>query len=41
MPANRTDYGYCSADEAAFYGSNIDSCVSCLQLSPQSYLANC
>lgn len=40
-PSNETEYGYCSADDSAFYGTSIDTCVSCLQSSPSTYTANC
>ncbi|PSR97174.1 hypothetical protein BD289DRAFT_480336 [Coniella lustricola] len=39
-PSNETEYGYCSADDSAFYGTSIDTCVSCLQSSPSTYTAN-
>lgn len=35
------DFSYCSADDSAFHGSNIDNCVTCLQSSSSSYVANC
>ncbi|KUI56814.1 hypothetical protein VP1G_04125 [Cytospora mali] len=34
------EFAYCSADDSVFYGTGIDDCVSCLQSSPDSYLAN-
>lgn len=34
-------FGYCSADNSAFYGTSIDDCVSCLQSSSDTYGANC
>ncbi|CAN8096103.1 unnamed protein product [Discula destructiva] len=39
-PLNETQYGYCQADDDAFYGTSIDNCVSCLQSSPSTYTAN-
>ncbi|KKY33089.1 putative exo-alpha-sialidase neuraminidase [Diaporthe ampelina] len=38
--AGDSDFSYCSADDSAFYGSNIDNCVTCLQSSSSSYVAN-
>lgn len=35
------DFSYCSADDSAFHGSNINNCVTCLQSSSSSYVANC
>lgn len=40
-PANETQYGYCQADNNAFYGTSIGDCVSCLESSPSTYTANC
>ncbi|ROW06009.1 hypothetical protein VMCG_04657 [Cytospora schulzeri] len=34
------EYAYCSVDNSVFYGTGIDDCVSCLQSSPDSYVAN-
>ncbi|KAI7776558.1 exo-alpha-sialidase neuraminidase [Diaporthe eres] len=34
------DFSYCSADDSAFHGSSIDNCVTCLQSSSSSYVAN-
>ncbi|KAJ4423821.1 hypothetical protein N0V82_001560 [Gnomoniopsis sp. IMI 355080] len=39
-PANETEYGYCQADNNAFYGTSINDCVSCLQSSASTYTAN-
>lgn len=41
VPSNETEYGYCQADDDAFYGTSIDDCVSCLQSSASTYTANC
>lgn len=40
-PTNETEYGYCQADDDAFYGTSIDDCVGCLQSSASTYTANC
>lgn len=40
-PSNETEFGYCQADNNAFYGTAINDCVSCLQSSSSSYMANC
>lgn len=39
--SNETVYGYCQADDSAFYGTGINDCVSCLESSPSTYTANC
>lgn len=41
LEANSSEFAYCSVDDSAFYGTGIDDCVSCLQSSPDSYVANC
>lgn len=41
LQSDVSEYEYCSVDDSAFYGTGIDDCVSCLQSSPESYLANC
>ncbi|KAL1867455.1 hypothetical protein Daus18300_006299 [Diaporthe australafricana] len=38
--AEAGDYLYCSADDSAFHGSNVNDCVTCLQSSSSSYVAN-
>ncbi|POS79627.1 hypothetical protein DHEL01_v201991 [Diaporthe helianthi] len=38
--SGKSDFSYCSADHSAFQGSNVDNCVTCLQSSPSSYVAN-
>lgn len=40
-PENGTEYGYCQAGDGVLYGANIDDCVTCLQSSSSTYLANC
>lgn len=40
-PENATEYGYCQANDGVLYGTNIDDCVTCLQSSSSTYLANC
>lgn len=40
-PSNETEFGYCQADNNAFYGTAINDCVSCLQSSSSNYMANC
>ncbi|KAG6356977.1 hypothetical protein INS49_014853 [Diaporthe citri] len=39
-PENGTEYGYCQADDGVLYGANVDDCVTCLQSSSSTYLAN-
>ncbi|KAJ0116267.1 hypothetical protein J7T55_005213 [Diaporthe amygdali] len=39
-PENATEYGYCQANDGVLYGTNIDDCVTCLQSSSSTYLAN-
>lgn len=39
-PENGTEYGYCQADDGVLNGTNIDDCVTCLQSSSSTYLAN-
>lgn len=34
------EFAYCSVDDSVLYGTGIDDCVSCLQSSPDSYVAN-
>jgi hypothetical protein len=43
LVANPDDaWDYCSADSSSFMGSNLGSCISCLQSSTdQVYLSNC
>lgn len=40
-PDNRTEYGYCQADDGVLNGANMEDCVTCLQSSSSTYLANC
>ncbi|KUI71047.1 hypothetical protein VM1G_07208 [Cytospora mali] len=40
LDSDSGDFAYCSTDDSVFYGTGIDECVSCLQSSPDSYLAN-
>ncbi|KAG8159305.1 hypothetical protein KVR01_010966 [Diaporthe batatas] len=40
-PENATGYGYCQADGGVLEGANLDDCVTCLQSSSSTYLANC
>lgn len=41
-PDSQDTWDYCDANGGSFVGSNLDSCISCLQASnDQAYMSNC